>query len=625
MNPSSLSRIQWWLAAAGFLAIVLFIYSSSLGVSFFADDFNFLEPAARLTLQEYLTHYFDPRVQVLWYRPLQGIQILLEYWLFGANALGYHVVQILIHWINGILIFVLVRRIGHHSLVAVLSTLFYISFPVYALAINWINITDPAMTIFYLLGIWFWLNYLDRRVRRDYVLTLGCFFAALFFKQMALTLPANLLLLDLLFYRNDFSLIRFDSLFRTIREFVPRYVAFGGIVLGFFAIQFLTRSTHTFVGVFGYSIGPHIVSILVQYLSLLSFPWGYYPASDTQITDRIPDFIPVFTVVWMFIALAAYFVATVRTHNRALIFLGAGTFVTLLPVLPFPFIELRYLYLPAIFSGVGLALWVERACRGLRRPIVFAVFATIALVLLILGDAAAVANANAEIAEIARQRRVPFRDIASAHPRFPDDTYLYFIDPVSPLPELKGLFALRYGRSLSVSGSDASNSDNWRDHKNTLIYYFDDTGKPREVAVDPHAPMSSTAEVPAAFGGAIILDRVDISSARVKRGEVLIALLSWRASGMIEQDYTVFVHLVDQNRKIIVSYDSPPRKGKLPTREWRLNASIVDPIVLVIPNDAPVGDLNALQIGLYLANTGARLTVQPSGDDAVTFRGLTIE
>jgi hypothetical protein len=442
---------------------------------------------------------------------------------------------------------------------------------------------------------------------------------------MALTLPAILLLLDLLFYRDDFNAANLGSLIQTARALGIRYVPFAVVALAFFGIQYVTRSTHTFAGVFGYSVGPHIFSILTQYLALLFFPWGYYPASDTQITDQFPDFIPSATVVWMFIALAVYCVAIIRTRNRALIFLGAGAFITLLPVLPFPFIELRYLYLPAIFSGIGLALWVERVRRGLNRPFGFAIVASIAFALLILGDAAAVANANAEIAEIARQRRVPFRDISSAHRTFPDDTYLYFIDPVSPLPELKGLFALRYGRGVSVSGSDASEADAWREHKNTWVYYFDDTGKPREVAVDPNARAQPAVALPANFDGAIALERVDIAAAKVKRGDVLIALLSWRATALIAQDYTVFVHLVDRSGKIIASYDSPPRKGKLPTREWRLAAPVADPIVLIVPTDAPAGDGYVVQIGWYRPDTGARLMIQNSSADTVTILGLSVE
>lgn len=617
-----------WLAPLGALglgAIIFFIYAPSLRVGFFADDYNFLEPAARLSVSEYLIHYFDPRVQVLWYRPLQGIQILAEYAAFGANAFGYHVVQVLIHWVNGILVFALIRRVAHDALLALLSTLFYVSFPVYALAVNWINITDPAMTALYLLGVWFWLDHLDHRSRAAFAITLLLFIAALLFKQMALTLPMVLLLSDLCFYRSDFNLTKLDALTQAARDLAPRYVAFGLVALGFFGIQYLTQSTHTFAGVFGYSLGPHIFSILAQYLSLLFFPWGFFPPTDTQITDHFPDFIPPASVVWMVIALVFYLLAVIRTRSRGLIFLGLAAFVTLMPVLPFPFIELRYLYLPAISSGIGFALLVVRVRTSLRQPAVYAALVSIAIGLLILGAAAAVANANSEIAEIARQRRVPFRDISAAHINFPDDTYLYFIDPVSPLPELKGLVALRYGRGVTVGGSDQTDSDPWRAHKNTLVYFFDESGKPIEIGLDPDDRVRSSVALPGIFADGIALERVDLAQSKVKRGGVLIALLLWRTAAPIDQDYAVFLHFVDQNGKMTSSYDSPPRRGKLPTREWLAGVPVPDPIILPVPLDAVAGDGYILEIGLYRADTGKRLPLQYSSLDAVTIQGLAIE
>lgn len=611
-----------WLAPFGGLAlgaIVFFIYASSINVGFFADDYNFLEPAVRLSVSEYLVHYFDPRAQVLWYRPLQGVQMLAEYAAFGANAFGYHVVQLLIHWVNGVLVFALVRRVSPNTILALLSALFYISFPVYALAVNWINITDPVMATLYMLAVWFWLDYLDRVLLRAYVITLLLFIAALLFKQMALTLPIILVLLDLCFYRTDFKITRLDALTRAARDLAPRYLAFGLVALGFFGVQYFTQSTHTYAGVFGYSLGPHIFSILAQYLSLLCFPWGYFPPTDTQITDKFPDFISPASVVWMVLVLAFYLLAVIRTRSRALIFLGAAAFFTLVPVLPFPFIELRYLYLPAIFSGIGLALLAERARRILHQPVVYAVLVSIVVGLLILGDAAAVGNANAEIAEIARQRRVPFRDISSAHRTFPTDTFLYFVDPVSPLSELKGLFALRYGRGVTVGGNRQADSDNWRDHQNTLVYYFDDTGKPVEVAVEQIGMTQTSLPLPARFGGSIALERVDIAQTKIVRGGELIALLSWRATAPIDNDYSVFAHLADREGKTFASVDSPPNDTS-PTHAWPAGARVVTAMVLRIPANAPVGDGYILQIGLYQVDVGIRLKIVDPTDTPMADR-----
>ncbi len=675
-----------WVSILFLTAINFGVYFASLSTGFFADDYEFLEPLARLDTPQYLAFYLDPRAQVLWYRPLHRGQMLIEWWLFGANAVGYHIVQILIHIVNGLLLWAIVARVSKNSRLGFFAALLYATFPVYALAINWINITDPAMTVFYLAGIWFWLNYLGKSatrprraglapaptktmarvratlavalssgVRRDYVLALMMFALALLYKQMALTLPAILFLLDVLIVNSEDVIVsqaiaphsagkqspdsgvgiawgQESPLATTLVRWLRRYFAFGIVALAFLGLQRAAGSTGTFASVFGYTVGPHILLILAQYLALLVFPWGYYPPSDTQIVDQIPDFIPMWTVAWMVVAIVAYLWLLAKTRSRALLFLGMGCFITLLPVLPFPFIELRYLYLPAMFAAIALAIWFERAREILSRtvgqaqalplqmPRPFALFAPLALVLLIVGNALVVANANAGIFEIARQRRVPFRDISRAHATFPDDTLLYFIDPVSPLSELSGMFTLRYGRGVNVSG-DARGIAALRAHNAAFLYYFDETAKPIEIAIDQGDTARAALALPADLNARIRLDGYEIARARVRRGEMFVLLLYWRATGNIAVDYTVFVHLTDQHGKSVFGYDSQPHKGESPTSKWKLHAVNVDPILFVIPSDVPPGEYR-LNVGMYDLQTQERLLFvdaqgQPMADQVV--------
>jgi len=59
---------------------------------------------------------------------------------------------------------------------------------------------------------------------------------------------------------------------------------------------------------------------------------------------------------------------TARYRSRALLVLGSALMLTLLPVFPFPFVELRYLYLPAMASGILLAILFDHAFNILQRP-----------------------------------------------------------------------------------------------------------------------------------------------------------------------------------------------------------------------------------------------------------------
>jgi len=606
--------------SVGLIALVIiFVYYPSLWTGFFAQDYDFLNPVASLAPPDYMNYALDPRAQVLWYRPLQGIQFLIEFTLFGSNPVPYHWVQIIFHIASCALLFALVWRLSalRKWRVAFLAAIIYATFPVYTLAVNWVNITDPLMTIFYLTGVWFWLNYLERESQRDHLIVLLVFVLALLNKQMAITLPVILFLLDRL-------LIAKPAPWSTL---IRRYAALGVIAGLFVVMQYATRSTHTFAQVFGYSLGEQILSMLIQYLSLSVFPWGYYPPTDTQITEGFP-FADAGNLVWLALAISGLLFLVVTRKNRALAFLGSALLATIVPVLPFPFVELRYLYLPAMVSGILLALWIDLALVVLKEARSAKIAFAAALGAIVIGSGLSIASANAGIAEIARQRRVPFRDIERRHPELSDGTHLYFIDPVSPLPELTGMFLMRYGRTVNVSGDWNPPTTRLRDFKNVLVYHFDDTGKPLEIQADVKTALEHSLTLPIAFDQPLVLNDVEIVQPRLKRGDALIALLYWHASGTIDQNYTVFVHLVDAKGNIIAGYDSQPRKGAAPTSRWTRYVPVVDPIVLPIPSDAPRGADYRLEIGVYYLPTLRRLMIvdaqgQPLAD-AFVLRPLSV-
>ena len=105
---------------------------------------------------DYLSRYLAPNFTSGWYRPVQGIQLWIEYQFFGGNVLGYRAVQMFIHLGNCILLYILVvstlkdRQLGLHAAVI------YSALPALASDFFWIEIADPLVGFFYLLAIAFW-------------------------------------------------------------------------------------------------------------------------------------------------------------------------------------------------------------------------------------------------------------------------------------------------------------------------------------------------------------------------------------------------------------------------------------------------------------------------------------
>jgi uncharacterized membrane protein len=101
-------------------------------------------------------------------------------------------------------------------------------------------------------------------------------------------------------------------------------------------------------------------------------------------------------------------------------------------------------------------------------------------------------------------------------------------------------------------------------------------------------------------------------------GEPLHLTLYWRALRRMTEDYTVFVHLLSPDGRIVAQADRQPQNYTYPTRWWVPNEVVPDAIQLDVPPDAPAGPYR-LRVGLYRAETGERLplTAGPGANGAI--------
>ncbi len=575
------------LVATGFLA-----YNPALEIGFWTDDFSFLDLAGRLGLADYLAYYFDPRAQIAWYRPLQGLQWRAAFALLGGEARGYHLLQLFLHLVNAFWLFVFTARLTRQTRVAFIAALLYVTLPVISLAVFWPAVVDPLVAIFFLASLWFWLNYLERGARRDFVLAFAAFIAALMTKEVAATLPLALLLLDRLVVARPMA---FGALVR-------RYAPFFLMLPIYLALEWNVLTRGLFTTQLGYGVNQFQLSTLTEYLTWLAFPFSLAPPLGA---------------LWI-VALAAFLLYAFWRRERVALFFAAFALLTLLVVLPFPIARARYLYLPAMASAVGYALVFEKIFGAIKPARAARLIAVGLLMLVLLNNGAAVNELAVNFSGTAREARVQFRAIFQKHPAVEPGTLVYFFEPPFPTPDLNGLLFLRYGANATAYGTDRDHIIRWRDARAALIAYQDAEKIWQTIRVEKDAALRAQNALPARFGDALALDAFDYSASRVARGEPFALLLYWRARARVEKDYTVFVHLVDANGKMIASVDSPPRRGNLPTSAWRVDLPVADGIILPIPADAPPGNYR-LEIGMYDLQTLQRLAIfdahgQPIGD-----------
>ncbi len=91
----------------------------------------------------------------------------------------------------------------------------------------------------------------------------------------------------------------------------------------------------------------------------------------------------------------------------------------------------------------------------------------------------------------------------------------------------------------------------------------------------------------------------------------LAVTLYWETDQPIDQDYVVFLHLLNGQGEIIAQHDSPPANGRYPTRTWPLHTIVPD--VHFLPGQRLAPGLS-LRAGLYLPASYLRAPLESGGD-----------
>jgi hypothetical protein len=107
-----------------------------------------------------------------------------------------------------------------------------------------------------------------------------------------------------------------------------------------------------------------------------------------------------------------------------------------------------------------------------------------------------------------------------------------------------------------------------------------------------------------------------VADGRLKLGQDLRVVLTWQAEATPEQNYTVFVQLLDRTNQVRAQHDGQPGDGMLITTTWAPGEYVRDVHRLTLPPDLPAGDYRLI-IGMYLPDSGERLSVFDQTDQLV--------
>jgi 4-amino-4-deoxy-L-arabinose transferase-like glycosyltransferase len=142
----------------------------------------------------------------------------------------------------------------------------------------------------------------------------------------------------------------------------------------------------------------------------------------------------------------------------------------------------------------------------------------------------------------------------------------------------------------------------------------------RVVAAQSIAPERAGHPINATFADDLRLLGYEV--AQKPGASTLPVILYWQAVTPPDQDYTVFVQLLDGAGQLAAQLDSMPAGGRLPTSSWEPGEVIADPHEIPLPPGLAPGKYRLIA-GLYLLASGQRLPLA-SGGDFVTVGEVTL-
>lgn len=208
-------QIRHVLSAVGLLFLTSVAYLPAMSAGFIWDDNNYVTENQTLRTTAGLWRIWtDPKATPQYY-PLVHSTFWLEYQTWGLNPTGYHVVNILIHAVNAVLLWLVLKKLEIRA--AWFAASLFALHPVHVESVAWITERKNVLSgLFYLASALAYISFLRHEVSKSnlnvtdrstsvlfksrrspwkwcfYGLSLILFVAALLSKTVTVTLPAAL-------------------------------------------------------------------------------------------------------------------------------------------------------------------------------------------------------------------------------------------------------------------------------------------------------------------------------------------------------------------------------------------------------------------------------------------------
>lgn len=191
--PDSLWGRRDWLWLAVLAVVTLLVYQPALQGGFIWNDSDYVTHPSLRSWAGLYRIWFEIGATEQYY-PLLHSAFWVQQWLWGDAPFGYHLINVLFHAANCVLLVVVLRQLAIRG--AWLAAFLFALHPVCVESVAWIaEEKNTLSTLFYLLAAIAYLRFDQSRRGRDYAIASVLFVAALLTKSLTATLTGALLVM----------------------------------------------------------------------------------------------------------------------------------------------------------------------------------------------------------------------------------------------------------------------------------------------------------------------------------------------------------------------------------------------------------------------------------------------
>jgi protein O-mannosyl-transferase len=369
-----LPRITLFIVFCALTFFCLLAYSNSLHSPFIWDDDALVGKNAlirdwRLWPKAFTADlYLGATSGSNFYRPVQTLSLMWDYYFWQNNPFGYHLSNILLHGAVSFLVFLFVYRFHFGMAVAFLSSCLFALCPLATEAVTYISgRADVLMAFGLLMSLLFFQNWLMSRAGKRmfwYLSSLIFFMWGLFSKELAAAFP--LVILAFVFYFHRQRLKEKGFFLQAILPFFALSAAY--LLLRFTLFRFATirpPELAQFPFLVRMAVFPRV---LFTYFRLLLLPQDLHMSRSLGVPSTTAG------IILLFVSLGALVYSCVRIcirlHKRAVFcFMLVWFFIFLIPQSGIfainAFVAEHFIYLSSTSFFISVSFLLRRYCgRG---------------------------------------------------------------------------------------------------------------------------------------------------------------------------------------------------------------------------------------------------------------------